>query len=257
MPGAYKTFDPREIVLPPNCADEPQWRNDLAGYYSHIEALDRDFARLLVALEKSGQADDTVVVFTSDHGDMLGSQGKQKKQKPWDESAHVPFVLVYPRRVVPGQRTDIPINTPDIMPTLLGLAGVAKPRGLEGYDLSRVALGATQKGPAAALIANYCPFGESIGEWRAVRTHRYTYACTRTGPWLLYDNANDPYQMTNLVQAPSHRDVANELDRMLRRWLRRTDDRFLSREEYWKQYGFQVNKSGAVPYETKVGVHDP
>ena len=256
MPKEYKTFDPREIRLPPNCADEQRWREDIAGYYSHVEALDRDFARLLAALDQSGRADDTIVVFTSDHGDMLGSQGKQKKQKPWDESVHVPFVLRYPRRVAPGRRTDVPINVADIMPTLLGLAGVAAPRRLEGADLSGVVLGRKTEGPTSAFLANLCPFGEPVPEWRGIRTGRYTYVCTRTGPWLLFDNRSDPCQLTNLVEASSHRAVREDLGRELKQWLDRTGDRFLPREDYWKQFGYAVSPRGEVPYETRVGVHD-
>ena len=257
MPEKYKTFDPREVRLPPNCPDDPQRRQDIAGYYSHIEALDRDFARLLAALDQSGQADDTIVVFTSDHGDMLGSQGKQKKQKPWDESVHVPFVLRYPRRVAVGRRSTVPINVPDIMPTLLGLAGVAIPAGLEGFDLSGIILGRTSNGgPSSAFLANLCPFGEPVPEWRGVRTNRYSYVCTRTGPWLLFDNQRDPCQMTNLVEASSHRAVREDLERELKHWLDRTGDRFLPREDYWKQFGYPVSPRGEVPYETRVGVHD-
>jgi arylsulfatase A-like enzyme len=256
MPKEYKTFDPREIRLPANCPDAKNWREDIAGYYSHIEALDRDFGRLIEALDKTGRAQDTVVVFTSDHGDMLGSQGKQKKQKPWDESVHVPFVLRYPARVKPDRRTDVPINVLDIMPTVLGLAGVPAPRNLEGADLADVVLGRTSSGPHSAFIANLCPFGEPFPEWRGVRTNRYTYVRTRSGPWLLYDNQRDPRQMTNLVEAVSHRPIREELDRDLHDWLERTGDRFLPREAYWKQFGYAVNARGEVPYFSRVGAQD-
>ena len=256
MPKEYKTYEPGEIRLRPNCPENPQRRQDIAGYYSHIEALDRNFGRLVGALERAGQFDDTVVIFTSDHGDMLGSHRKQKKQKPWDESICVPFVLSYPRRVAPNRRTDVPINTPDIMPTLLGLAGVAVPADLEGTDLSAIAMGQASRTPESAFVANLCPFGEPIPEWRAVRTRRYTYVRTRSGPWLLYDNEKDPYQMTNQIESPSYQRVRQELDRELERWLQRTGDRFLPREAYWKQFGYPVNKSGAVPYSTRVGDHD-
>ncbi|MCX8037517.1 MAG: sulfatase [Candidatus Sumerlaeia bacterium] len=256
MPEKYKTFDPREIKLPPNCKDEQRWREDIAGYYSHIEALDRNFGRLMDALEKTGRADDTIVVFTSDHGDMLGSHGMQKKQKPWDESVHIPFVLVYPRRVPAGRRTPVPFNVPDIMPTLLGLACVPIPRETEGYDLSDIVLGQNTKGPASTLIANHCPFGEPVPEWRGVRTERYTFVRTRSGPWLLFDNQKDPYQMNNLAESASHREIREELDRELTRWLERTGDRFEPREAYWKQFGYKVNEKGVVPYETRVGIHD-
>jgi len=257
MPKEYKTFDPREIRLSPNCPDETRWREDIAGYYSHIEALDRDFARLIEALDKTAQTDNTIVVFTSDHGDMLGSHEKQKKQKPWDESVRVPFVLRYPKKVTLGRRSDVPINVPDIMPTLLGLAGIAAPSGLEGRDLSGIVLGKASEDLRSAFIANLCPFGEPFPEWRGVRTKRHTYVRTRSGPWLLYDNERDPYQMTNLVEEPSQRQVREELDRELSGWLERTGDRFLPREAYWKLFGYQVSQRGEVPYFSRLGVQEP
>jgi len=257
MPKEYKTYEPREIQLPPNCADEPRWREDLAGYYSHIEALDRDFGRLAAALEKAGRARDTIVVFTSDHGDMLGSQGMQKKQKPWDESVHVPFILRCPNAAAAGTRTDVPINTPDILPTLLGLAGIAAPRDLEGADLSAVVRGRRADAPRSAFIANLSPFGEKIPEWRGVRTARHTYVRTRSGPWLLYDNRSDPDQKENLIESVAHGEVRAELEGELGGWLERTGDRFEAREAYWKQFGYKVDpRTGHVPYETRVGVHD-
>ena len=76
---------------------------------------------------RSGSREDTIVVFTSDHGDMHGSHGVYKKQWPWDESIKVPFLVRYPRRVAGGTRHDFPLSAIDVMPTLLGLAGVPVP----------------------------------------------------------------------------------------------------------------------------------
>ena len=79
-------------------------------------------------LSETGLADDTILVFTADHGDMLGSQGMQRKQKPYDESIRVPMLLRWPKGGVKTGKLEAPINTEDIMPTLLGLSGVAIPR---------------------------------------------------------------------------------------------------------------------------------
>ena len=109
-------------------------REHLAGYYSHITALDRCFGRIMDALDEKGVADDTILVFTSDHGDMLGSQGLIHKQKPWDESIMVPFIMRYPGTVPAGESTDALINAPDLMPTLLSLAGLPIPGTVDGID---------------------------------------------------------------------------------------------------------------------------
>src|SRR5690606_6443079 len=108
------------------------------GYYAHCTALDDALAQLLAKLDELGIADDTVFVFTSDHGDMHGSQGYYNKQQPWDESILVPFVLRYPRKLGRQQRClDAPFGTVDLMPTLLSLCGVETPATVEGLDFSR------------------------------------------------------------------------------------------------------------------------
>ena len=124
------------------------------------------------------------------------------KQVPWDESAHVPFLLRYPAvHGAQGREVIEPIDTPDILPTLLGLAGVPIPKTVEGQDLSSLVRGQRAATDRAALYMSVSPFdpAANIPEYRAIRTARYTYARSLQGPWLLYDDQADPYQMTNLV----------------------------------------------------------
>jgi len=254
MPEDYLIYDPDALELRPNATATD--RAELAGYWSHITALDRCFGRLMAALEESGQAEDTIVVFTSDHGDMLGSQGLQRKQKPWDESIMVPFVLRYPRAVPAGKRTDALLNAPDLMPTLLSLAGSPVPDGVEGLDLSAAARSEPFEAPSSAFIGNPCPFIEPIPEWRGVRTNRYTYVRTPSGPWLLYDNLEDPYQLANLAADPARRSLRGELDGELNDWLTRLDDDFQPREVYWERFGYTVDKHTQMPHDYEVGVFD-
>jgi arylsulfatase A-like enzyme len=157
---------------------------------------------LLGTLDRAGIAERTIVVFTSDHGDMMRSQGTTTKHQPWDESIRVPFLLRYPQKLgKKGRRIRTPLNTPDIMPTLLSMAGLPATDGVQGTDYSRLALGA--RAPDSAAFLNLpVPFGEArrtgIAEYRGLRTERYTYVRSIHGPWLLYDNQTDPYQMHNL-----------------------------------------------------------
>jgi len=105
----------------------------------------------------------------------------------------------------------------------------------------------------AALITCPAPFGEWLRsrggrEYRGVRTHRYTYVCTLDGPWLLFDNQNDPYQLDNLVGKPQHAELQKELDAVLRRKLHESGDRFLTAAAYIEKWGYPVNETGTVPY---------
>ena len=130
-PEKYRAlYDGKPIQLRPNVpADHAaEALTNLRGYYAHIAALDGCVRKLKRAVDESGQAEDTIFIFASDHGDMLQGQGTHHKQQPWDESLRVPFLVRYPRLLGRKSRTlDTPINAPDIMPTLLGLAGLKRP----------------------------------------------------------------------------------------------------------------------------------
>jgi len=249
-------YRPGDMPLRPNVpqAMAKRARKDLAGYYAHCTALDSCVGDLLDTLEELGLAENTVFVFTSDHGDMLGSQGQIRKQRPWDESIRVPFLLRYPALLGrEGRAITHPLNAPDIMPTLLGLCGVPCPEGVEGIDLS----GHFQGGPApaddGALIACYAPFGEWTRqkggiEYRGLRTPRYTYVRTIKEPWLLYDNEKDPYQRENLCGRSEYAALQAELETRLAKKLAKQKDAFLPGEAYVAQWGYKTDENGTVRY---------
>ncbi len=251
-PEAYKRlFDAGGLVLRPNVRGDS--RRDLAGYYAHIAAMDACLGDLLRTLDETGLRDKTVVVFTSDHGDMLGSQGEVRKQKPWDESIRVPLVVRGPAGEAKGGVTlDAPINAPDLMPTLLGLCGVPVPPSAEGEDCSDWIRSGKAPDDRSALIACYTPFGEWTRarggrEYRGVRTVRYTYVRDLNGPWLLYDDAADPYQRTNLVGRADCAALQARLEGELQNLLRKTHDAFLPGPAYIETWGYRVDASGTVP----------
>ncbi len=252
-----KRYSPEKVQLRGNVPEEVEGkaRKELAGYYAHIAALDDCMGDLCATLKECGLADDTILVFTSDHGDMLGSQGRWKKQWPFDESIRVPFLLRYPRALGDaGREVDTPLETVDIMPTLLGLSGVAVPDTVEGQDYSGFLEGGSDPGDGAALIMCPQPFGQVAHRhggkaYRGVRTKRYTYARALDGPWLLFDNDKDPHQRTNLCGDPSYADVQRELEAALTRKLKETKDEFLPGMDYIKQWGYTVDKTGTVPYQ--------
>ncbi len=254
MPAEYDIYDPATLELPDNT--EEFARDDIAGYYGHITALDRNLGRLLNSLEESGIADDTIVVFTSDHGDMLGAHGLQRKQKPWDESIMVPWVMRWPGELPRGLRTDTLLNSPDVMPTLLSLMGVEIPDTVQGSDLSGAARGSGGFEPTSAYIANPMPFPgdhHETGPWRGVRTKTHTYVEDEHGPWLLYDNGADPWQQTNLIGAPESEDVRRRLAVELAAWMQRIGDDGAPKNVWVERFGYQLNERGVVPYLTEVG----
>ena len=251
-------YDPATIKGRPNCPEPPL--ADLHGYYAQISFLDEQLGRLLDAIDELGMADDSIVVFTSDHGDMHGSHGVYKKQWPWDESILVPLVVRYPRAVEAGARFGFPVSVIDLMPTLLGLAGLPIPKPVEGVNLAPFIRGERSDPPPAVLLANPCPFsvGDPRGpdqvptyegrrmEYRGVRTARHTYVRTIDGPWLLYDNEADPYQRDNLIDDPAHAATRVELEATMRALMARTGDEFLPKETYYERFGLKVDERGKL-----------
>jgi len=256
-PETYRNLvDPEKLVLRPNVpADHAEAaRRDLAGYYAHIAALDTCVGRLLETLEACGIEEDTLFVFTSDHGDMLYSHGMQKKQRPQEESLLVPLLIRYPGKLgTKGRQVDTVLNTPDLMPTLLGMCDVPIPQGVEGTDFSGALIRGETPEVDAALIMCVAPFGQwtrAIGgrEYRGVRTKRHTYTRDLNGPWLLFDNENDPYQLDNLCGKPEYAALQADLDALLQRKLEDTNDPFLPGDKHLAAWGYVVDKTGTVPY---------
>ncbi len=235
-PEFEKLYDPAELVMRPNWQEGTRFgsREDIARYYAAVTAIDEQLGRLMRLLDELGLADDTIILFTSDHGDMLGSQGSAFKCQPWDESIRVPGIVRYPRGIAGGQRSDMLISHVDFMPTLLSLCGVSAPDDLHGRDLSGRLMGRTARSGTAAtaeeeavVLQIYEPRQqlENVpAGWRGVRTKRYTYARFEDRPWMLHDLQEDPYERRNLVDDPAHDALRERLEGMIRREMARTQD---------------------------------
>lgn len=150
-------YSPSKLPLRPNVHTEPTGiemigeqqylvsedgiRQAMQGYYGAISGIDEQFARLLKTLDETGQAENTIVIYTSDHGDMLGSHGRMGKQVPFEESCRVPFIVRYPGVTRTGGKCDVLFAAIDIYPTLCGLAGIRVPSHCAGRDFSGVIRG--------------------------------------------------------------------------------------------------------------------
>ena len=246
----------KTLTLRPNVPSEETVKtiNDLIGYYGHITALDSCIGELQIAIKEAGIEKNTIFIFTSDHGNMVNSHGFSFKQRPYEESINVPFLIKYPNGFgLKGITNDMLLNTPDIMPTLLGLCGLSIPKTVEGEDKSQSLLGKTADTTEAVLIACYQPFGQwprnkGGKEYRGVRTKQYSYVRDIDGPWLLFDNKNDNYQMNNLVNQPEYETIQKELDKKLSRLLLKTHDTFRPGMEYIKKWGYVVDETESIPY---------
>ncbi len=186
----------------------------LHQYYAMVTSLDECMGRINSALQHAGIVGDTIVVFTSDHGDMLGSQGHVYKQRPWEESIHVPLIVRYPSKVSAGLERDWIVSSVDIMPTLLGLCGLDTPANVQGMDYSRTFIGDSTDQRDAAFLFNQAS-GKGEGnpgtDWRGIRTKEWVFAYHALGDWVMYDLKNDPYELNNLIGQPQYADQREKL----------------------------------------------
>lgn len=251
-----KMYADRDIEInanvPPELHDKVE--KDLKGYYAHITAIDDCIGRIREAVNASGEQDNTIIVFTADHGDLLGAHGWWNKQQPYAESIKVPFLIHYPAAFGDtGKTSDVLINSPDIMPTLLGLIDTPIPSSVEGIDFSGVLKGVEKDNTEYTLITCVQPFGQwnrgkGGKEYRGIVTKRYTYVKDLQGSWLFFDNLNDPFQVDNLVGDAQLAPVARRLDKELKRALKKRDDKFRPGMEYVKEWNYFVDETETVPY---------
>ncbi|HSH19384.1 MAG TPA: sulfatase, partial [Draconibacterium sp.] len=256
-PLEYKEMYPKEkLILQPNVPEEweEKTREELQGYYGHCTATDKAIGSVLDKMKELNLMENTIVVFTSDHGEMMGSHGMRPfmKQLAWDESIKVPFLISYPSIAEnKGAVVNAPINTPDILPSLLGLASIEIPEAVEGEDLSDLIKSPDPDIDRAALVMNPCPFTSEYKypEYRAIRTKQYTYARTPHGASKLFDNLKDPYQMNNLLGQDEFAKLQQDLDAKLNVALKKIGDDFQSRDFYLQKWNVKLDETrNAINY---------
>ncbi|MGW8314104.1 MAG: sulfatase family protein [Bacteroidales bacterium] len=246
-----KPLDPR-----PNVKVDERYLKRRAAYLAAVSSVDHHFGRLMEALKEAGLEENTLVVFTSDHGEMLGSHGRYAKSVWFDESIGIPFIIRWKGRLQTREE-QMPFACYHFMPTLLGLMGIEIPESVEGTSYAGLVLGNSTSRAGSAVIAGYGNPAHLLAEgqepsiwalqadslhrsgidWRKVgyrglRTEKYTYVVDRgrKGRYLhryLYDLDADPYQL-NPIRAvhADENEIMRTLDIELKQWMDRMHDPF-------------------------------
>lgn len=239
-PRSFRRYEAGEIELRPNVPEEHRAKaiKDLVGYYGLCESLDHELGRLTAFLEETGLADNTLLVFTSDHGELAGSHGKYRKGEPEDESLRVPLLMRLPGHIPAESAPETLISSVDLMPTLLSLCRLPAPTTCAGRDLSGVVL-PDRESPEVESV--YCegkvlasrsapPTANSPeqGPWRAIVTERYKLVVRGdyTDARGLFDFREDPWELRNLANDSRLRTVQSDLLAELRDWGLATEDSF-------------------------------
>lgn len=207
-------YSPRPIENDP---DYQKYGNDMTHYKrlynAMVTQIDTGVGRLMATLEELGIDDETVILFSSDHGDMQGSHGLLNKCLPYEESCGIPLIVNAPGAKA-GTRIKTPVSCIDYYPTCLELAGLDQVSGKHGHSLAGLI-----EGKIDEEDHDYPVFSEILmsnhKHWVMVRDKRYKLVVTVKGhePYLLFDLWEDPVEMTNLVELPAYkRVVENMLD---------------------------------------------
>lgn len=208
--------------------DTEEYRENAKGYYGHISAIDDQIGRLISLLKTTGQYEDTIIIYTSDHGDMLGSQGMLDKQVPFEEAIAIPLIIYWKNHTYAGVCEAL-IGLKDLPVTIAGLVGENFPSTTDGKDLSQLLIDPEAESYDSAYLCEYFPahnWGDKGGTaWRAIRTKQYTYAVTGADKdWLLFDNTNDPYQKDNLVDKETYAPIKDNLRKKLEGHINENDE---------------------------------
>jgi choline-sulfatase len=204
-----------------------RWQTLRWGYYRLIEKVDAEIGKVLTALKAAGLEENTLIVFTADHGECAGAHGFNQKTVFYEESSRVPLIVSTPGQRA-GRVAEKFINTgTDILPTMLDFAGVPRPAKLRGLSLRPLALGeavATWREDVVVQnnMSQTFPVAGNVPttEGRMIRTDRYKYCVYAHGQnrESLVDLEKDPGEMTNLARDPAHRETLLAMRERLRHW---------------------------------------
>ena len=228
----YKNTDIESIcrnpAIPPKGTPMGDYyRKSIRDYYACMTGVDEQVGRIVEALEELGLAENTIVIFTSDHGVSMGMHHEAGKDIFYEESMSVPMIVRWPERIKPRRDTRLQIAFADLAPTMLALMGFEKdiPAEMQTFNLAAQVLKEGKKGPAFQPYYRCDPSNLKTG-FRGIRDNRYTFALRfddgKIGDIYLFDREKDPYQLDNIAGRNDR--LVKKFKGLLKEWLLKTED---------------------------------
>lgn len=257
VPGEYlERFSETEFTLPENYLPEndsyadnwarlsPAERGELTQwmrvYYAMVANLDDNIGRLMAKIKALGLDKNSIIVFTSDHGELFGAHGRRAKNIFYEEAVRVPMLMKWQSHIPENSTAPVCLNTVDLMPSLLSMLGLEIPSTVEGMNLSGAILqqpGAPEPDGSLMMGTGATAVFEDGHEWRALRTKEYTYAVYHAdGKELLFHNLSDPLQMQNLAENPEYADEKAALCASMQKKMDAIGDSFEACSYYEKNW---------------------
>ena len=185
-----------------------------ARYYGLISFQDAQIGRLIQTLKDEGVYEDTIILYTADHGEMLGDFGCFAKQVFYEPSAHIPMMIAYPRQIPAGRKSSALVGLTDIFPTLAGLCGFEAPEDMDGLDLTQTLLTGE---PVRDFYVGQCNDGAQARYMLIDEQYKYLYTAAGAIDEL-YDVAADPQELENLADQAQYSDVVSQMKARLLDW---------------------------------------
>jgi len=205
------------------------------AYYAAISFVDEQLGRVLDALNKRGELENTLVIYTSDHGDMMGDHYMWRKCRPYEGSARIPMILRWPEnlkiKAKRGQTRSELVELRDVLPTFLDAAGIQKPQIMDGASMLNIL---KNKSWRKMLDLEHSQIYEKDNAWVALTNGQYKYIYfTLTGQQQLFDLQNDPYEMKNLASE----ELFESNKSLVIKWRRKMIKHLQIRGEHWVKDG--------------------
>jgi len=256
-PWAEKKYDHKTGSLNelknPTSGNFPEDEIDASrrAYYAAISFVDEQLGRVLEALEDRGELENTLIIYTADHGDMMGDHHMWRKCRPYDASARIPMILRWPEslqmKAERGQVRGELVELRDVLPTFLDAAGIPKPQVMDGASMLNIL---KDKSWRKMLDLEHAQIYEKDNAWVALTDGRYKYIYfTLTGQQQLFDLKNDPYEMNDM--AADELFEKNEI--LLIEWRKRMVKHLTIRGEEWVKDGDLMVQKNSIYY----GINHP
>lgn len=196
------------------------WQKCIARYFACVTMVDEQFGRVISALDKLNLRDDTLVIFTTDHGDMTGSHKQFNKGAfMYDELYHIPMVARWPKVIPPDTTCKAFVNSQDLMPTMLSAAGISPPQSIDARNLMDFMRGQKIEGWPDDIYAQFHGDEFAFCSLRMVRSRSWKYVYYPNGMDELYDEHSDPSELNNLAEMPGYEDILREMKDRLVAWM--------------------------------------
>ncbi len=248
-PEKYYEKLPKDLILPENVDKNSEHYerhlSDFRHYLAMILAVDDMLGELLDYLEEKGLAENTIFIFSSDHGTQMGAHEHWAfaKKLPYEESINTPLIIRYPNVLSANSKCDELIAPVDIFPTICSLLNIASPSTIEGKDLSSALL-RNETVQDSVLTMNFTAsynYLKNGAEWRGVRTKSHSYTKWLNGKIELYDIVNDSVTLNNLAGQKEFKELEKEMEQKLDELMQKRNDKLIPCEDYRDWFDEQRN----------------